>query len=359
MVNKLFLLIAVLSAGCAVAEQQSQILDSPVVPFSELFSPADTIRLDPSIIIGQISFLDVNQNGNLLISDGLGRRIDLFSSSGNHLRAYSVPECLPDDSEDFYPFSSRFMGADHVVTRLSGGGVVVFSTDGRCVGASRNLPIFSLGFCTSEDSIFFLSVPMPVAKTPDHNSIAVFSPELRKLRDIPVEWPEFPRLNVGRMGIAGRNIDCFGDGPYYTYLESMDAIPAWSRVEIQRPAFFEKRPHDLSRHLSREAKRVEWNKYITTDGVFAVDHQTRMLVYRNLDDQWQPEGLEDDSFRMGISVASNVGQFPPRSTITYVWPLAAGEGYVYSKGDPELLPDGDVGNPIVLRYRFVPPQPHR
>ena len=334
-------------------------LDSPIVPFDELFAAADTIRLDPSIIIGQISFLDVNREGRFLVTDGVGGRVDLFSSSGEHIRAYSVPDCLPD-LERLYPFSSRFLGEDHIVTMTLRGAVVVFGTDGSCAGATRRLPFPSVGFCTNVDSIFFLGIPLPVNKVSGRNTIAVYSPELRKLRDIPVMWPEFPMLNVGRGGIMGRNIDCFSDAPFYTYLESMDAIPARSHVEItqQRPEFFEKRPRDLSQHMSLEVQNAEWNKYITTDGIFALDGYTRMLVYRNIGDKWQLEVEGSDRKRRGVSVASNVGRFPHRSTISSTVPIAAGFGYVYSRAAPELLPDGDVGNPVVLRYRFIPPQPH-
>ncbi len=357
MVMRLLLLAAPL-VGCTDVPEQYQILDSPVVPFSELFAPADTIHLDPSIIVGQISFLDVNQEGNFLVTDGVGRSVDLFSSSGKHIRTYSVPECLPDVG-NFHPYSSRFMGKGYVVTMTWQGSVVVFSTDGHCVGATRRLPDPSLGFCPSGDSIFFLSLPLPMREAKKHNTIVVYSPELHRLREIPVEQPKFPALNVGRLGIRGRNIDCFGDGPYYTYLGSMDAVPVHFGAELtqQRAEFYEDRPRDISpKKMSDEEETAEWNRYITTDAVFALDNQTRMVMYRNLDDQWQPAGLKDARIRRGISVASNVGQFPPRSTIFSFVPIAAGYGYTYGRGANELLSDGDVGNPFILRYRFIPPQ---
>ncbi|MCY3999523.1 MAG: hypothetical protein OXF84_01775 [Bacteroidetes bacterium] len=50
-----------------------------------------------------ISTMDVNQVGKLLVGDGLGSSVHLFSSSGDHIRAYSIPKCLPDDSPKFCP----------------------------------------------------------------------------------------------------------------------------------------------------------------------------------------------------------------------------------------------------------------
>ena len=351
------LLAILLLIGCRGTSQQNQILDSPVVAFEELFDLPDTIRFDPSIIISQISFLDVNQQGSLLISDYISRSINLFSSSGEHIKAYAIPDCLPDDAENYYPFSSRFLGKDHVVVMTFSGAVAVFSIDGHCVGANRRLPKPSIGFCTSNDSIIFLGMPVPVRNSVLQPTIMVYSPDLQELNEIPVNWPEYPVLNAGRGGIKGRNIDCFRNGPFYIYLESMDAIPVHTQVNIiqQRPNFYVKRPHDLSLDMSLDERRKEWNKHITTDGIFALDAHTRLLVYRNIDDRWIPKGSEDPYLYRGISISSNIGEFHGLSTISSFVPLAAGYSNLYGQEDPELLPDGDVGNPIVLRYRFIHP----
>ncbi len=356
-VMRLWLLVAVLSVGCTAAPQESQILDAPVLPFDELFAPADTVRLDPSIIIGAIMFLDVNQEGDLLVTDFIGGGVNLFASSGEHIRTYSPQECLPDD-EDLTPFSARFADRGHVVTKDLGDKVVVLTADGRCVSATRRMLHRAKGFCASGDSLFFLVWPNPWTSSSSHNSVVVYSPELQVLRDIPVEWPKFPRLNVPFSAMWDRSIDCFGDGPYFTYLESMDAIPVRfdAKAAQQRPEFYSPRPQDLQRHMSREEMRAEYDKYLTTSAVFALTSQTRMVVYSHLADRWRLEGIEGTGGQYGISVASNVGRFPPRSTISPVWPDAAGNGYIYSQGDHEPLADGDVGNPLIFRYRFIPPQ---
>ena len=257
----------------------------------------------------------------------------------------------------FRPRESR-LGTDRLVTKHSGGAVVVFTADGHCVGATRRLPVFSRGFCTGGDSLFFLVTPLPSAEPQSHNAVEVFSPELRRLGSIPVAWPGFPALNVNFGGFRERNIACFADGPYFTYLGTMDAIPVRPEGNSarQRPEFYSERPRDLPRNMSIEEKSAEWNKYLTTDAVFALTSHTRMVVYRNLDDRWQPAGTEDPQVSLGIGIASNDGRFPPRSTIASFWPLATGYGYLYSAGDHALLSDGDVGNPLILRYRFLQPQ---
>ena len=96
-------------------------------------------------------------------------------------------------------------------------------------------------------------------------------------------------------------------------------------------------------------------EYPVSIGVFALDKSTRMVPFIYLDREWM-RWSEESGHLIGISVASNTGQFPGRSTISHVWPISAGNGYFYAEGEHEPLPDGEVGNPILIRYRFVPPQ---
>ena len=76
-----------------------------------------------------------------------------------------------------------------------------------------------------------------------------------------------------------------------------------------------------------------------------------MVVYADLDSRWSLSDVRTDE-EYGLSVASNTGQFPARSTISQVYPQAAGGGYFYAVGEHEPLPNGEFGNPVVLRYRF-------
>ena len=103
--------------GCRSQESGVHTVRSPTVPFDELFVLEDTVRLDPDILIGQVIFVDVNPSGEILISDYQTNLTYLFSSSGNHLQSYSAFTCLSDDVH-FYPWSTRFLGDEHVITSV-------------------------------------------------------------------------------------------------------------------------------------------------------------------------------------------------------------------------------------------------
>lgn len=157
----LVLLLAVLAVGCTSSDApRRHIIDSPLVPFDELFALEDTVRLDPSIVIGMIMFLDFNQDGHLLVSDMVTKDVYRFSASGEYMRTYSVPKCLPDE-EGVVPWSSRFIDGDRIMTMTMGGPVVVFDAAGNCVAASRSLPDRSAAFCAKDDSIHVLTMVGP------------------------------------------------------------------------------------------------------------------------------------------------------------------------------------------------------
>ena len=339
------LLVTALFSGCT-HDPQYQIVEPPLVPFEELFVLEDTISLDPSVIVGRISFMDTNPEGNLLITDSIADSVFLFSPTGEYIRSYDPLNCLIG-REEFNPWNSLFMSEGKIMTTHVSYGAVVFNPDGSCFSTVQRTPTPYWNSCAYDDSLFFYS---PVAIRSSDASLVVYSSKLVKLHDIPIKPTVFPELNDGRMGIAGRSIACFDDGPYFAYQESMDAIPAYAKPEyvLQRPNFFIDRPRDLPRNRSRDQQREEWGKYPSLYGIFALTPQTRMVIHHALEDRWDPV--------VGIGIVSNTGQFPPLSTRTTVRPTAAGYGYMYYKEKHEQLPNGELGNPLILKYRFVQPE---
>ena len=345
-IGGIFLLLVTVLLGACTPDPQYQVVEPPLVPFEELFVLEDTISLDPSVIVGRVSFVDTNLEGNLLITDSIADSVFLFSPTGEYIRSYDPLECLIG-REEFNPWNSLFMSGGKIMTTHVSNGAVVFNPDGSCFSTVQSTPTPYWNSCAHNDSLFFYS---PVAIRSSDASLAVYSSKLVKLRDIPVKPTVFPELNDGRMGITARSIACFNDGPYFAYQESMDAMPAYAKSEfiLQRPKFFVDRPRDLPRNWSREQQREEWFKYPSLYGVFALTHETRMVIHHALEGRWDPI--------VAIGIVSNTGQFSPLSTRTTVRPIAAGYGYMYYKEKHEQLPDGELGNPLILKYRFVKPK---
>ena len=124
--RSLFIVTAIAAIGCSPGEPEAALEPSPVVPFDELFIPHDTVRLDPSVLIGNVESIDVGPNAELLISDRSGEDIHLFSADGKHALSYSKDECLPEES-GMPPLLVRFIQERQImVLRTGTGAAAVF-----------------------------------------------------------------------------------------------------------------------------------------------------------------------------------------------------------------------------------------
>ena len=341
------MVVALIGIGCSSEGSEIRVVRSQMVSFSELFQPVDTIRLDASVLVGHYTFVDVDEAGNLLITDEMSRITHLFSATGVHITSYSVPDCVPDEA-DFRPESSRFIGGGRIVVMSRRLGAAVFDRGGDCLVGTRMWDKYSKSICAQDDSIF-----MHKGVSQGKTSVSVYDSALEHLTDIPILSPRLVMLNATTNGLPGRSVECFDDGAHYLYLEDMDSWPVRvnpNRIRYQ-PAFFRRRPDDVSGIPPLERIR----EYPSAIAVFALDKSTRIVAFIELGQEWA-RWSEESGLMIGLSVASNENLFPGSSTISHVWPMSAGNGYLYTEGEHESLPDGEVGNPILIRYRFVPPQ---
>ena len=313
--------------------------------------PVDTLVLDYSVILGFVQFMDVDASGSVLVTDMASSLVHLFASTGQHQATYSMDTCLPIDGYH-RAWSARFANNDRVILSTMGGDMVVFDRAGNCLAAKRRLLPTTLSFCSRGDSIFvFRGVRGLGAEST--SIMGVFSMDLELERKIRLELPRLFRLNINHLGIGGRNMDCFGDGPYYKYHEDMDgrSVRRRSQVTLARPEFFVQRDEDIGRTGERMASERA-SKLI---GLYALDGDTRLSLFRNVGKQYRPDGAVGRNV-YGLSIASNSRKFGNVSTVPPKEPRTAGHGYLYFLGDPVQMADGDVGNPTVIRYRFKAPE---
>lgn len=64
--------------------------------FEDLFTPVDTVRFDASVLIGQISFIDLSNQGEFLVTDEITRVLYIFAASGRHVRTIEISQCNPE-----------------------------------------------------------------------------------------------------------------------------------------------------------------------------------------------------------------------------------------------------------------------
>ena len=349
------LVLVGLLTGCIPRSNDSSkevVYTSELVPFENLFALEDTLALDPSVLLGFAWFIDVDSDGSILVTDIQSDLANLFAPTGEHQVSYSMDTCFPSDFGHSL-WASRFADDDRIILTSMEGVIVVFDRSGDCLAAKQKNAIIA-SFCTRGDSIYTFRGPRPQSTS----IMDVHTLDLESSREIVLEDPELPRLNSTYRGTSGRDIACFGGGPWYKYHEDMDARAVYgnSRMAKARPDFFVRRDQDLPAGLgfrSRERREV-MDAYPLLNGLYALDEDIRMGVFSPIDEAYRLDNITGGEVT-GLSIASNSNQFKAVSTIPYKAPKTARNGYLYFLGERAPMENGEVSNRALIRYRFIPP----
>ena len=348
-------LLACVVGACNSELAIDQVLTPVHVDFGELFALEDTIRLDNSLLIGGSWSLDVNSQGELLVHDNQSGGVYVFSPAGALVRTMAITDCNPEATLGFGTQSS-FLG-DGRVAVLHSKGVIIFDQAGKCVQAitDADLATNTWAICSRGDTTF--AMPRAVR---DSTYIRAYGPDFTLIGQFQLAAPKFFRRAAVMLPYAGRTMACFNDDVWWVYGESFDAAPRLRHTGLTqfRPDFYVERKEDYP-ELPPLVDQSNWQRVgamlskaeaeaSSVRGMFALDNETRLIVYGNIN-------TDNKELSTGAVVASHEGRFPGVSTLFSKFPEAATNGMLYFASDPEDQPGGEVTNPIVVRYRFIPP----
>ena len=350
------LVLAGLLTGCTPRSSdpsEEVVYASELVPFENLFALEDTLVLDSSVLLGPIGFIDVDTDGSILVTEFQSELAHMFAPTGQFQASYRMDTCYPSDSGHSV-WASRFADDDRIILMTMEGAIVVFDRSGECLAAKQKDAIIR-SFCTLGDSIYTFRGPHSLSTS----IMDVHSMDLESSRQIILENPEFYRLNSSYSGTSGRDIACVGGSPLYKYHEDMDARAVYgnSRMAKARPEFFVKRDQDIPAGLGfrfRERREV-MEAFPLLSGLYALDEDIRMGEFSNIDEAYRLENVTGRTVP-GLSIVGNSNQFKAVSTVPYKTPKTARNGYLYFLGEHVPMENGEVGNPALIRYRFIPPK---
>lgn len=334
-----------LVAACSRPDVPVTVIESEQVEFDDLFTVVDTVRLDASVLIGSITFLDVSTSGNLFIADRRQKALHLFSPSGGHIRTFSTALCNPET--DPTPQSARFLADGRMLVNTYGG-THLFTAEGACVKSVDDWPNHLESFCERSDSVYVLSRYTP------NQRVLVFSSSLHFVRDHSIPSSEFPGITRIFGGKVGREIACLDHGVYYRYPEGSDGRPLFGaeNVILHKPFFF--RPLSRDRTASGQSgmnDRVGEFLEITSEatlstGIFALDEDHRMLTFTT------------KSLNVNVPTVINIVSSEARPSMSILTERRgirlAKNGLLFLEGDYEVLANGEYGNPILEVLRFTP-----
>ncbi len=329
--------------GGVCSAQSAQEVGTNLVDFDNVFVLQDTVRLDQAVIIGKIDDMDVSDSGTMLVMDGSTRTVYHFSATGQLLYELSVTECHP--GANFTPWNARFIGDGHIVAWDARGAAYLFDAVGHCTDYVRSDEMINIhAMCAHGDFIY--AKPLVLSETME---VRVFSRRLELMEKIPIETTMWPNLTRIVWIKEGRSLECFDDGVWYAYVYSTDATPIRPQGSFthHKPPFLKTRKRDKPSPDPRDMRGL----YDSSDvlGLYRLNVSTRMIAHMGLRHHGKVlQGL-------GLTIVDHRNSFPSISTVSPRSLMGAGAGLLYLRGDHELLSDGDVGNRLILRYRFVPP----
>ena len=332
--------------------------------FDELFALEDTIRLDPSVLIGSISVLKVSSRGELLVQDDQSNALHLFSPDGTHLRALSITDCNPEAELEGFGSHSTFLD-DSRILAITSKGAMIFDHSGQCVESSTDDSFVTNTWaaCSFRDTIF--AMPRTIR---DSTHISAYSSDLTLIKRFPLPAARFPRRSSIYLPYSGLTIGCFGDDVWWVYGEDFDATPRLRRSGYARyePAFYRPRKNDYPElPLVDQSNWNEVNRILiqaeseasSVQGMFALDKAVRLVLYLGIDadDEAATDASATGHSVMGALVASHDGAFDGVTTLVPDMPDAAGHGKLYYTGAPEASGNDELANPFVVMYRFLQP----
>ena len=302
-------------------------------------------RLDwINLLIGRIKDLDISVSGEMLLVDDVAHKVYHLSATGRLLHELSVVDCHPGAMPGSY--NARFLGDGQIImwdTRNAS--TYLFDSNGQCIKYVQSPDLINMnGMCAHEDKIF----TMPI-----HSSqrAKAFSRDLDLLEEFELEPERWPVLVTSMLVRPGHNLECFDDGPWYIYIYSMDATPIGREAGFSRfkPAFFVERKRDIRRPTP--TRLMGLNDASSVVGLYRLDNSTRVVVHSRI--RHRNKWLGD----WGLTIVSHKNLFP---SVSVPFPRkgfkGGGNGMLYFQGDHEPLEDGLLGNPVLVRYRFIPPK---
>ncbi|MXZ05142.1 MAG: hypothetical protein F4146_05570 [Rhodothermaceae bacterium] len=342
-------LLVCLVVGCNTRSAVDQVLTPTHKDFEDLFVRESVIRLDNTVLLGSRWYLYVNSKRELLVLDTQSQGVHLFSPDGVLVWTKAITDCNPEASFNFSAQAS-FLD-DSRVAVLINKGIIVLGQNGECVRAITNaeLATNTWGLCSYRDTIF--AMPRDIR---DSTFIRAYSPDFTLIGQFPLPAPKFQRRASVMRAIPGATMGCFDDDVWWMYSENYDATPRLSRAGLIRymPDFFVERTQDYPNYgIVNQSNFQEITEMIakaeaeatSLDGIFALDNDTRMMVYNN------------GTIGRGAVIANHSYRFPTVSTRFEETPETVGNGRLYFVGDLEDESIEEVLNPTIISYRFVPP----
>ena len=114
------------------------------------------VRLSEEYPVGSVRFIDIDDEGQLLLSDGAALKALLFKQDGQFIRSLESDECHP--GAEWTVLTAKFVFGDRILAVNATGRSLFFDANGECIGAAHEDFYPMLDFCTFSGGQFIYGI---------------------------------------------------------------------------------------------------------------------------------------------------------------------------------------------------------
>ncbi|ARA94294.1 hypothetical protein AWN76_014785 [Rhodothermaceae bacterium RA] len=314
-----------------------------VLGLEDAFEHRRSIPLDTSVIVGTVTYLDVDAQGRLLVTDHVSNKVFLFSSGGKHLRTLDAEPCHP--GFNMRPIRAYFAPPGDIFL-LNGGGPwgYWFTPDGACREGMSDEFMPPRLLAPGEDGYLY-------------GLYAADQYEIRRMDRRGRTLSAFGRHDAFRnivLRIEGGGIVQTGDHrlyvafPFSPYVYVFEEEGQFVETLGWAPPYYRAVDKDLPMRSSRgqlaEAIRDLGQRHSMTYNLLLLEPSVLMVQHIN--------PYRDEDEEVGIVLLTTDGRVLNEGAILTDHPfLAARNGLAYTSVQPEVDAAGYLPNPSIEVYR--------
>lgn len=321
--------------------------------FDKHFVQERIVELSSEVVVGQVASLDVGGDGAFLVVDRPGKAAYVFGPEGDLKSTLDPRPCIP--GANWSPAQGLFRADGSILIANSGRGLFYFGPDGICI--EKSIPAFSRPRFMSTDAEHRIWGQR--ALTTGYE-VEVSSPDGEVVASM-LAATRFKNI-ISRMGAGGLVVDEGGivymAFPFSPVVYRSD--PAVESIQSlgYRPAYFRPLEQDLadSKNVTGATAMTELQTLMAASSMTVMlerlDEDALLVVYAN-----QHFGPGEPTKAFGMHVMNTAGRSLISEEITV--PIdrvfgAVGGGRGYRIDPPRADVGGEVSNPRVVVYRFLP-----
>lgn len=306
--------------------------------FEKHFLKIKTIQLSSEELLVEIASLDIDETGNFLITDVIGKQVLIFDESGKFIKKLSTEPCHP--GFNFAPIKAKYSPSKTILMMNAGPWGFRFKNNGECLGGMNKTFLASINFCFDKSGNI-------IAEYKHINESYLckmdsLGKEIKRFGNFPKNFKNL----LYRM--EGGGIVCDQNGfiyhanaiepKIYKYNKDLKLVATFTN----EPSYYKRISTDLKSGKNSQGLLSEFNKVMKEKTSI---YGLYLLYYDKLMIQYITSGI------CGVDIFDLNGKLLVTDVVVPGAIIYAKDGKVYIDREPELK-DDELANPSIEVYQF-------